>query len=115
MLGIPVVVQPSHIEEVPGPDETPAAYTERLAREKAESVTGDFVLGADTTVILDGTLMEKPADAEDAVRMLLRLQGRTHEVWTAVALAAGGVTRTAADVTRVTFRPADEALLRAYV
>lgn len=115
MLGIPVRVQPSHIAEIPGPEETPAAYAERLAREKAESVNGDFVLGADTTVILENALLEKPADAEDAVRMLRRLQGRTHEVRTAVALAAGGVTRTAADVTRVTFRPADEAFLRAYV
>jgi septum formation protein len=115
MLGIPVRVQPSHIEEVPRPGESPASYAERLAREKAESVVGDFVLGADTTVILDDILLEKPSDAEDAVRMLQLLQGRTHEVRTAVALAAGGVTRTATDVTRVTFRHAPEPFLRDYV
>jgi septum formation protein len=115
MLGIPLRVQPSQIEEVCRPDESPAAYAERLAREKAESVAGDFVLGADTTVILNGTLLEKPADPEDAVRMLLLLQGRTHEVRTAVALAAGGMTRVAVDITRVTFRPAAEAFLRDYV
>lgn len=115
MLGIPVRVQPAHIVEVPGPNESPAAYVERLAREKAESVAGDFVLGADTTVILDGALLEKPADAEDAVRMLRLLQGRTHEVRTAVALSAAGMTRIASDVTRVTFRPAAEPFLRDYV
>ena len=110
MLGIPVKVRPAHLEEVPRPGESPASYAERLAREKAESVAGDFVLGADTTVILDDMLLEKPGDAEEAVRMLQLLQGRTHEVRT-----AGGVTRSAADVTRVTFRPAPESVLRDYV
>lgn len=115
MLGIPLCVVPSAIEEIPRDGEDPPAYAERLAREKAESVRGEFVLGADTTVILDGELMEKPADAEDAVRMLTRLQGRTHEVRTAVALAAAGATRSRADVTRVTFRPASAETLAAYV
>ncbi|HEU4699036.1 MAG TPA: Maf family protein [Gemmatimonadales bacterium] len=119
MLGIPVRVVPSHIPEAPGADETPLAYARRLAREKAGSVaraTGaPLVLGADTTVVLDEHLLEKPRDAEDAVRMLRLLQGRTHEVVTAVALVADGTVREAQDVTRVTFRPADDALLRAYV
>jgi septum formation protein len=115
MLGIPVRVAPSHIPEVRGAGEGPVAYAERLAREKAESVGGAWVLGADTTVVLGADVLEKPADADDAVRMLMALQGRTHEVVTAVALAAGGVTRQRTDVTRVTFRPADERRLRAYV
>ncbi len=72
------------------PGEAPVAYAERLARDKALAVPGDLVLGADTTVLLDGELLEKPADAEDAVRMLRRLQGRTHEVITSVALVLGG-------------------------
>jgi septum formation protein len=66
-------------------------------------------------VILDGELMEKPADADDAVRMLSRLQGRAHDVRTAVALAAGGVTRVRTDVTRVTFRAIGAEALAAYV
>jgi septum formation protein len=115
MLGIPLLVAPSAIEEIRGPGEDLAAYAERLAREKAESVAGTFVLGADTTVILDGELMEKPADADDAVRMLSRLQGRAHDVRTAVALAAGGVTRVRTDVTRVTFRSIGAEALAAYV
>ena len=121
MLGIPVIVRPSHIPEVHDPSEAPEAYAARLARTKAESVAAELddpaalVLGADTTVVLDHHLLEKPADAEDALRMLRALQGRTHEVVTAIALVGGGRTRQATDVTRVTFRPAADDYLRAYV
>lgn len=115
MLGLPIEVRPSHVPEEHRPGEDPAAYAGRLARTKAESVQGEFVLGADTTVVLDRQLLEKPADAADAVRMLMLLQGRTHEVVTAIALVAGGLTRTATDVTKVTFRPAGRAMLERYV
>ncbi len=115
MLGIPMHVVPSSVEEVRRPGETPAGYAERLAREKAGSVPGAYVLGADTIVILGDEVLEKPADAQDAVRMLERLQGQVHEVCTAVALASAGVTRVRADVTRVTFRPVSTEFLRAYV
>jgi septum formation protein len=115
MLGIGIRVVPSHIPEVREPGETPVAYAERLARQKAASVAGRFVLGADTTVVLGDAVLEKPADAEDAVRMLRSLQGRTHEVVTAVALKSEQGIRQRTDVTAVTFRPADEAYLRAYV
>jgi septum formation protein len=115
MLGIPFEVRPSHIPEAPHPGELPVSYAERLAREKALSVPGPLVLGADTTVLLDDVLLEKPADAEDALRMLRTLQGRTHEVITSVALAASGVVRQATDITQVTFRPATDAYLRAYI
>ncbi len=115
MLGIPVRVAPSHIAEVRGVGEGPVVYAERLAREKAAGVEGAYVLGADTTVVLGDDVLEKPADADDAVRMLMALQGRTHEVVTAVALVAGGVTRQRTDITRVTFRPADERRMREYV
>ena len=115
MLGIPVEVRPSNIPEVRAPDELPAAYTLRLARAKAQSVSGAFVLGADTTVALDEHVLEKPADAEDAVRILDMLQGRTHEVVTAVALVAGGLVRDRVDTTLVTFRPASRSFLEAYV
>ncbi|MDQ2669333.1 MAG: Maf family protein [Gemmatimonadota bacterium] len=115
MLGIPVTVIPSNVPEVHVPGEAPAAYAERLARDKATSVKGALVLGADTTVVLDDHLLEKPSDPEDAVRMLRLLQGRTHEVVTAVALVSNGSVRQATDVTRVTFRPAADDFLRAYV
>jgi len=115
MLGIPFEVRPSHIPEERQPGETPIAYVERLAREKAWSVTGAAVLGADTTVLLGNQLLEKPRDAEDALVMLRRLQGRSHVVITSVVLVADRVTRQATDVTSVTFRPAGDAFLRAYI
>ena len=115
MLGIPVDVRPPHINEVRVAGETPREYVERLAVEKAGAVPGELVLAADTTVVVDAEVLEKPVDEADALRMLERLAGRTHEVITAVALRAPGGTRQATDVTRVTFRPADRELLRGYV
>jgi septum formation protein len=115
MLAIPFDVRPSHAEEVRRPGEAPRAYAERLAREKAQSVPGPLVLGADTTVLLDDILLEKPVDAADALRMLQLLQGKTHEVISAIALIADGVPHIATDVTKVTFRAADDDFLRAYI
>jgi septum formation protein len=115
MLGIPVTVRPPHVAEVRRPGEPPRTYVERLAREKASAVEGELVLAADTTVVIDDDVLEKPVDAADAVRMLERLAGRSHEVITAVALRANGTMRQATDLTRVTFRPADRELLQAYV
>jgi nucleoside triphosphate pyrophosphatase len=115
MLGLEVTVQPSHIPEERHPSETPIGYAERLAREKAVSIPGDLVLGADTTVLLDDQLLEKPADPADALRMLRLLQGRSHSVITSVALQAGGVVRQATDVTSVTFRPCTDQFLRDYI
>ena len=115
MLGIPIEVRPPHVPEVRNPGESPQAYVERLAREKAASVAGPLVLGADTTVVVDGEVLEKPVDATDALRMLRRLQGRVHQVITAIALKTPDSMLSATDVTAVTFRPADDDVLRAYV
>ena len=115
MLGIIADVRPSHLEELRAAGESPVAYVERLARDKARSIPGDLVLGADTTVLLGGALLEKPVDAADALRMLRQLQGQTHEVITSVALVARGTLYQATDVTRVTFRAADDAMLAAYI
>ena len=115
MLGMEVEVRPSDIPEARRPGETPVGYAERLAREKALAVPGPLVLGADTTVVLDDHLFEKPADVADALRMLRQLQGRTHEVITSVALQANGALRQATDITAVTFRPCDDGFLRAYI
>lgn len=115
MLGIPHRVAAADVQEIPLPREAPEAYARRLARDKARAVPGAWVLGADTIVVLDGEVLEKPTDAEDAVRMLRRLQGRRHEVITAVCLLADGVAHEAVDRTSVQFRPATEGALRAYV
>jgi septum formation protein len=119
MLRIPFRVIAPDVDEHVLPGESPDHYVTRLSRAKAEAVTprapGDVILAADTTVVLDGAIFEKPTSPDDAVRMLSRLQGRTHEVMTAVAVARDGDLAQALDVSRVTFRPADHDTLAAYV
>ncbi len=115
MLGIPVRVVPSNVPEVRRPVETPVDYVERLAREKALSVPGRLVLGADTTVVIRDEVLEKPADEADALRMLKKLQGRTHQVVTSVALVADETIHQATDVTNVVFRRLSDEFLGAYV
>lgn len=77
----------------------------RLAAAKAEAATeGEFVLGADTVVVLDEHVLGKPRDVEDAVEMLLALSGRTHRVMTGVALKTPAGTDTVLSTTLVQFR-----------
>jgi len=115
MLGIPVRVVSPNVSEVRRPVETPMDYVERLAREKALAVPGRLVLGADTTVVVRDEVLEKPVDAVDALRMLKKLQGRTHQVVTSIALVAGETIHQATDVTNVVFRRLDDVFLEAYV
>jgi septum formation protein len=115
MLGIPVRVIPSNIPEERGSGEAPVEYSVRLARAKASQVPGNPVLGADTIVVLEREILEKPRDADHALQILQKLQGQTHEVVTSVALRSDGVLRDRTDITRVTFRSADAGLLRAYI
>ncbi len=87
---IPFVAQATNIPEVPRPGEAPQAFAERMAREKALTVfrqrPDEFVLGADTIVVIDGEILGKPRDAADAARMLRLLSGRKHQVTTGVCL-----------------------------
>jgi septum formation protein len=115
MLGLQVRVVPPNIPEIRRPVETPVDYVERLAREKALAVRGRLVLAADTTVVMRDEVLEKPVDAADALRMLRKLQGRTHQVVTSIALVADEAIHQATDVTNVVFRRLDEAFLEAYV
>jgi len=88
--GIPFTVQPANIDETPFAGESPRACTERLAREKALAVfksrPQEFVVGADTIVVVDDMILGKPRDAQDASRMLSLLSGRTHTVITGVCV-----------------------------
>lgn len=115
MLGIPLEVKPADVPEIPIPGELPLPLATRLARAKASSVPGQLVLGADTIVVIGGEVLGKPVDEADALRMLQLLQGRTHEVVTAVALKAGDQLHEAVDVTRVKFRPLSERFIRDYI
>ncbi len=107
-LGVPYVCTAPDIDEAVLPGESAADYVVRLARAKAQAVrTGGArlpVLAADTTVVIDGRICGKPRDAEDGIAMLLQLSARTHQVLTAVALAAAGELRHRVSRTDVRFR-----------
>jgi septum formation protein len=120
-LGLRFNVMAADIDERRLPDERPEAYVARLALEKAHAVAGlqtdpCAVLGADTTVVIDGDVLEKPRDLADSERMLRQLSGREHRVHTGVALVLCPEARayTAIVTTRVHFRALTEATLRAY-
>lgn len=87
--------------------EDPAAYVERLALEKARAVLAlrpeSLVLGADTTVTIDGLILGKPADELEATEMLRRLRGRVHDVYTGVALVDASGGESAVERTQVWF------------
>lgn len=89
--------------------ETPDKYVQRLAREKAEAVAqrfpGETVLAADTTVVIDGQIIGKPEDLDDARRMIVMLAGSWHEVLTGVAVVRDGDERVGLQTTRVKFAP----------
>lgn len=87
-LGLRFAVRPVDIDESPQPEETARGYVMRLATAKARAAAraGELVLGADTVVTLDGALLGKPQDDDDARRMLTLLAGREHEVMTGVAI-----------------------------
>jgi len=88
-------VEPAHIDERVRDDERAADYVERMAISKARAVHQAFpshpVLGSDTAVVLDQAILGKPADRDDAIRMLLALSRRTHEVLTGVAVVSDRV------------------------
>jgi len=91
MLGLIPTIRPAHIPEDPLPGETPPEHVRRLAEEKALAVRGEVadsvVLAGDTVVVLGNRILGKPRNREDAVSMLLDLQGREHWVHSGLALA----------------------------
>jgi len=120
-LGIPHEVVDVGIDETPLPGEPADAYVLRLAAAKASAARRARaddprpVLGADTTVVIDGRLLGQPGDGEEAVAMLLSLAGRTHEVHTGVALAcADGRLLSTRSCTQVSFRSFGRATAEAY-
>ncbi len=126
--GIPFTVQPADVPEFSLDGESPKSCAERLAREKALAVFGQFpeacVLGADTVVFVDGQILGKPSDAADAFRMLRLLSGRTHQVITGVCLVGPGTANQElrsgfedlrSETTLVNMEPLTDAEIRAYV
>ncbi len=124
--GWPFETAPADIDESRREAEHPVSYVKRLALKKAQTVararTEGLVLGADTTVVVDGELLGQPLDDNDARRMLKLLSGKWHEVLTGVALVRAGEEAALVDheITRVRFsemsgiyRPASRAAKRA--
>lgn len=112
-----------NVPEILTADERPAAYVQRLARTKAQTGYTEAlrqgllprpVLGADTIVVCDEKILEKPADADAAAAMLRQLSGRSHEVLTAVALCSGERLEQALAITEVRFRWIEDAEINAY-
>lgn len=105
--GFEFEVLAADVDETPLAVEDPAEYVERLAIEKASAVLAmrpaATVVGADTTVTIDGEILGKPADDEDARRMLRLLSGRAHLVHTGVAVVSARGIRSGVDTTRVWF------------
>jgi septum formation protein len=119
LIGIPHEVRPADIDETWKPGELPVPHAERLAREKARVLAAQdlnaIVIAADTIVVLDGEILGKPRDEADARATLRRLGGRTHTVFTAIAVARGGRTVSAVEQVAVTFRPLASDEIDAYV
>jgi len=112
-------VRPANVDETQKPDETPRAYAERVARDKALAISreqGDaIVIGADTIVVVDGDVLGKPNDAESAAAMLALLSDRTHIVDTAVAVARNGTIVSGVEEVDVTFRALAPAEIQRYI
>ncbi len=119
-VGIAYRLMVPEVDESVLPGELPADYVTRLAQAKASAgwrmTAGDApALGADTAVVIDGFILGKPRDGEDALAMLQRLNGREHEVFSAVAVCHNGRAEQTLSVSRVRFTQVDEILLHAYV
>ena len=116
-LGLRFETRSADVDETPHPGEEAEAYVVRLAREKAAAVArpGELVLAADTTVVVDGEILGKPLDAEDARRMLRQLAGREHEVLTGIALFEVERTAARADLSRVRMAPLTDEEIDWYV
>ena len=116
--GFEFEVRVADVDETPLPGETAAALVARLARLKARTIAGasdEVILAADTTVACDGTILNKPDDDAEAARMLRRLAGRAHEVFTGVTLRHGAREDTFVERTVVWFAPLTEQDIAWYV
>ena len=125
MLGLPVIIQPSGADEWTEAEWTPEQTVEQLALRKAQDVASqrgrrhedEIVVGSDTIVVLDQEILGKPKDDTDACRMLAKLQGRSHEVYTGVACVHidSGKTVVRHKRTKVWMRALHDAQIERYV
>ena len=114
------IVMPADIDETPHPQEDPVAYVQRLALQKARAVymageATSVVVGADTTVDLNGDILGQPIDDDDARRMLQLLSGTTHRVHTGVAVVSNRGEQVKVVSSDVTFMPISPQMLAWYI
>jgi septum formation protein len=120
-IGLDFDVLPSSVPETWEENTSPPEIALRLAREKAEAIAGNLpsgvVIGADTLVVLEGRILGKPQNPDEAFRFLRKLSGRSHDVITAVVLLDAESGRVLADVevTRVFFREVSDQEIHAYI
>lgn len=119
LIGVEHEVIPASVDESVQPGEAPRPHAMRLARAKAEAVARShpdaLIIGADTIVVVEGEILGKPADQAAAAAMLKRLGGRTHTVFTAVAVARNGRTESDVETVDVTFRDLTDAEIGDYI
>lgn len=117
-IGVRFVVRVASVDEALLPDEAPERYVRRIAEAKAEAIWAEAdgvpVLAADTAVVLDEHILGKPESETAALAMLKALSGRTHRVFTAVALCSPALVESAVNVSEVRFRTTTEDERRAY-
>ena len=120
-IGVTHKVAPVAVDESVASAEAPQSYVVRLAALKAETLWRQLpererlpVLGSDTTVVVDNSILGKPVDEDDCVRMLQLLSGRTHQVHTAVALRSAAGSDVRLSISEVTFRELSMAEMRGY-
>jgi septum formation protein len=118
LAGFHFSVRAKPVEEVRRAGESPVDYARRLALAKAETAwesAGEIVLGADTIVVIDGQVLEKPADADDARAMLRLLSGREHTVITGICLRHRDGVIVDHSATQVRFMPLTDSEIAEYV
>lgn len=120
-IGVAHRVAPVAVDESVAGAEAPEKYVTRLAALKADTLWEQLpgeerlpVLGSDTTVVVDRTILGKPADEQDCIRILQLLSGRTHQVHTAVAVRSARGSEVRLSISDVTFRELAPAEMRAY-
>jgi septum formation protein len=122
-IGIDCMVLPADVDESVQADESPTDYVMRLAEQKAlavsKSIKSDYtympIVSADTTVVINGEVLGKPENDEDALQMLKKLSGKKHEVHTAVAVYLRKKIKVILNTTIVDMMPLTQAMIDAYI
>ena len=119
MMGLDFIVQTADIDETMDKSQTPAHEVAAVSARKAAKIAAmhpdDVIVSADTIVVIDGKILGKPKDEQDAARMLRMLSGRTHTVYTGLTVHADGESKTQVVGTDVTFRELTEKDIRHYM